>query len=60
MADRENELRGRRLGADDYVIKPIDFDVLRTIINARLARVARNEIWSRRTVLNDREIETLT
>jgi DNA-binding NarL/FixJ family response regulator len=60
MADRENELRGRRLGADDYIIKPIDFDVLHTIINARLARVARNEIWPKPTVLNDREIETLT
>jgi DNA-binding response OmpR family regulator len=60
MADRENELRGRRLGADDYVIKPIDFDVLHTIINARLARIARNEIWPKLTVLNDREIETLT
>jgi DNA-binding NarL/FixJ family response regulator len=60
MADRENELRGRRLGADDYVTKPVDFDVLNTIINARLARVARNEIWPKLTVLNDREIETLT
>ena len=60
LADRENELRGRRLGADDYVIKPIDFDVLRTIISARLARVARNEIWPKLTVLNDRERETLT
>jgi DNA-binding NarL/FixJ family response regulator len=60
MADRENELQGRRLGADDYVIKPIDFDVLHTIINARLARVARNDIWPKLTVLNDREIETLT
>jgi DNA-binding response OmpR family regulator len=60
MADRENELQGRRLGADDYVIKPIDFDVLHTIINARLARVAHNEIWPKQTALNDREIETLT
>jgi DNA-binding CsgD family transcriptional regulator len=34
--------------------------VLHTIINARLARVARNEIWPKPTVLNDREIETLT
>src|SRR5580698_10776639 len=25
LADRDNELRGRRLGADDYVTKPIDF-----------------------------------
>jgi DNA-binding NarL/FixJ family response regulator len=58
--DRENELRGRRLGADDYMIKPIDFDVLHTIINARLARVARNEIWPKLTVLTDRETETLT
>jgi DNA-binding NarL/FixJ family response regulator len=60
MADRENELRGRRLGADDYVTKPIDFEVLHTIINARLAGVARNETWPKLIVLNDREIETLT
>jgi DNA-binding NarL/FixJ family response regulator len=60
MTDRENELRARRLGADDYVTKPIDFDMLHTIINARLAGVARNEIWPKLTVLNDREIEMLT
>jgi DNA-binding response OmpR family regulator len=60
MADRENELRGRHLGADDYVTKPIDFDVLHTIIDARLAAVARNDIRPKLTVLNDREIEMLT
>jgi DNA-binding response OmpR family regulator len=38
MSDRENEARGRRLGADDYVVKPIDFNLLHTIINDRLAR----------------------
>ena len=27
FTDRENELKGRRLGADDYVTKPMDFDV---------------------------------
>jgi DNA-binding NarL/FixJ family response regulator len=43
--DRDSELRARRLGADDYVTKPIDFDVLETIINARLAGVARNDVW---------------
>src|SRR3984893_2100672 len=37
LADRESELRARRLGADDYVTKPIDFDMLNMIINARLA-----------------------
>jgi DNA-binding response OmpR family regulator len=60
MTDRENELRGRRLGADDYVTKPIDFEMLSTIINARLAGVARNETWPKLILLNDREIETLT
>jgi DNA-binding NarL/FixJ family response regulator len=60
MGDRGNELRGRRLGADDYVTKPVDFDVLYTIINARLASVARYEIWPKLTLLNDREIEMLT
>ena len=27
LTDRENELKGRRLGADDYVTKPVEFDV---------------------------------
>jgi DNA-binding response OmpR family regulator len=60
FADRENELKGRRLGADDYVTKPVDFDVLASIIEARLARVPRAEIWPTKAALNDREIETLT
>jgi DNA-binding response OmpR family regulator len=60
LTDRDNELKGRQLGADDYVTKPIDFDVLEAIIRARLARVARSEIWPRSVGLNDREIETLT
>jgi DNA-binding response OmpR family regulator len=24
LGDRDNQLKGRRLGADDYVVKPID------------------------------------
>jgi DNA-binding NarL/FixJ family response regulator len=60
LADRDNELRGRRLGADDYVTKPIDFEVLATIIEARLSRVARNEVWSKAVDLNDREVQSLT
>jgi DNA-binding response OmpR family regulator len=60
MTDRDHELHGRRLGADDYVTKPIDFEMLYTIINARLAGVARNETWPKLILLNDREIETLT
>jgi DNA-binding response OmpR family regulator len=60
LADRTNELKGRRLGADDYVTKPIDFDILSEIISARLARVARTAIWPGRVGLTDREAETLT
>lgn len=60
LADRDTELKGRRLGADDFVTKPIDFEILATIVEARLARVARNEVWSRLVELNDREAESLT
>ncbi len=60
LTDRDNELKGRRLGADDYVTKPIDFDVLATIIDARLAGVARTGLWPASVALNDREIEVLT
>ncbi len=60
LTDRDNELKGRRLGADDYVTKPIDFDVLSTIITARLAGVARTGLWPKSVGLNDREVETLT
>jgi DNA-binding response OmpR family regulator len=45
LSDRDDELRGRTLGADDYVTKPIDFDILEAIIRARLIDgVARHEI----------------
>ena len=60
LTDRDNELKGRRLGADDYITKPIDFDVLATIITARLAGVARAGLWPKLIELNDREVETLT
>jgi DNA-binding response OmpR family regulator len=60
LTDRDNELKGRQLGADDYVTKPIDFDLLDAIIAARLAGVARNDLWPKLVELNDREVETLT
>src|SRR6516162_2915005 len=60
LTDRDNELQGRQLGADDYITKPIDFDVLSTIITARLAGVARARLWPKLIELNDREVETLT
>jgi DNA-binding NarL/FixJ family response regulator len=60
LSDRDSELRARRMGADDYITKPIDFDILEMIIKARLAGVARSEIRPKPADLNDREIEMLT
>lgn len=42
---RGDQLRGRELGADDYLTKPIDFDILEAIIRARLIKgVVRHEL----------------
>jgi DNA-binding response OmpR family regulator len=60
LTDRDNELKGRQLGADDYVTKPIDFDMLDAIIAARLAGVSRTGLWPKLVELNDREVEVLT
>ena len=60
LTDRDNELKGRQLGADDYVTKPIDFDMLAAIIAARLAGVARANLWPKTIDLNEREVEVLT
>jgi DNA-binding NarL/FixJ family response regulator len=60
LTDRDNELKGRQLGADDYVTKPIDFDLLDTIIAARLKAVARTGLWPKTILLNEREVEVLT
>ena len=58
--DRDSELKGRRLGADDYVTKPVDFEILASIIDARLGKSPRNAMFSRHVALNEREIECLT
>jgi DNA-binding response OmpR family regulator len=60
MTDREVELKARQLGADDFVTKPVDFDLLEAIIGARLAGVARNDIWPKLVDMSIREVELLT
>jgi DNA-binding NarL/FixJ family response regulator len=60
LGDRDNQLKGRRLGADDYVVKPIDFDILETVVKARLSKVTRSDAWSRHVALTEREVECLT
>ncbi|MDA8415770.1 MAG: response regulator transcription factor [Betaproteobacteria bacterium] len=58
LTDRDSELRGRRLGADDYVTKPIDFELLYEILLTRLGR--RDPPLSGTTELAEREREVLT
>jgi DNA-binding NarL/FixJ family response regulator len=60
LGDHDNELKGWQLGADDYLTKPVDYDVLAALITARLARVARSAVWPKRVGLREREVETLT
>ena len=60
LTDRDDELKARRLGADDFVSKPIDFDRLVFIIQARIAGIARSTAPSKFIKLKDREIEVLT
>jgi DNA-binding response OmpR family regulator len=60
LGDHDNELKGWQLGADDYLTKPVDYDVLAAVITARLARVARSTVWPKHVGLREREVETLT
>ena len=60
LGDRASELKGRGLGADDYVAKPIDFDRLDLIIQARTTGVARARVPASVSTLNDREVNVLT
>jgi DNA-binding response OmpR family regulator len=60
LGDHNSELKGWQLGADDYLIKPVDYDVLAALITARLARVARSAVWPKLVGLREREVETLT
>jgi DNA-binding response OmpR family regulator len=39
LSDRENVIEGIRLGADDYLPKPVDFDMLHARIRARLRQI---------------------
>ncbi len=43
QADRSAVLTGKKLGADDYLTKPIDFELLLATVEARLGQVERME-----------------
>ena len=59
MAQRESELRGRSLGADDYVTKPVDFEILISIVQTRLAKRVRPRAALPPVHLSEREVEVL-
>jgi DNA-binding response OmpR family regulator len=60
LGDQRSELRGWQLGADDYLTKPVDYELLAARIGARLSGVARSTIWPKQVQLREREVETLT
>lgn len=41
LADPRQVVEGKRLGADDYLVKPIDYDLLLATVHARLRQIAR-------------------
>jgi len=47
LTDQDNEFRERHLGADKYIIKPIDFDVLGALIAARFTHAAQIDASTR-------------
>ncbi|MFV0362928.1 MAG: response regulator transcription factor [Suipraeoptans sp.] len=69
ISERDDQLTGYRLGADDFIEKPIDSDILVAKVNAQMARInskeKRNYLVSgdlildndkRTLVINDKEI----
>jgi DNA-binding NarL/FixJ family response regulator len=57
-SSRESHLQARRLGCDDFIAKPLDFELLVEIIRGRLAQHPRQEPVE--FSLTEREIEVLT
>jgi DNA-binding NarL/FixJ family response regulator len=60
LADRDSELIGRRLGADHYLTKPVDLEMLGIVVENRLRRSNNRSNQESRPPLTDREKEVLT
>jgi len=60
FSQRTHQLHARQLGCDDYVVKPIDFELLTAIIRHRLAAVTDKSAGKSELRLTEREIEVLT
>lgn len=58
--DRDSKLAGRRLRVDDYLSKPIDFEMLRVVVENRLRRANGRRALGRQVHLTQREKEVFT
>ena len=60
LGDRDSELTGRRLGADDYLTKPVDFEMLGVVVDNRLRHADGRAPTDSQFHLTQREKEVLT
>ncbi len=59
FAGRENQIEARQLGCDDFVAKPIDFELLLAVLHNVLQRTAPAVGDTERPTLTEREREVL-
>lgn len=45
LGDRQNQIRGRELGVVDYLVKPVDFDLLLASVASHLQRRRRSKVY---------------